>query len=104
MVITQCIKLLKKPKKNKDSKIIFTGKYGKDERTYRVSFKKIYRVLGDYYKPKWNIDNGGYDLIKFFQKINFDNEKFTSRKTNRIKQLQYLSETKILDSQLKFNV
>ena len=91
-------------KKNKDSKIIFTGKYGKDERTYRVSFKKIYRVLGDYYKPKWNIDNGGYDLIKFFQKINFDNEKFTSRKTNRIKQLQYLSETKILDSQLKFNV
>ena len=28
-----------------NSSLVFTGKYGKDERTYKVSFKRIYKVL-----------------------------------------------------------
>ena len=49
------------------SELTFTGEHGSDSRTYRVSFEKILTVLKDYYKPEWNLDNGGKELVAFFQ-------------------------------------
>lgn len=75
--------------------LIFTGEHS-DNRTYRVSFKKILTVLKDYYNPKWDLIKGGQELVEFFGKIGFDEEMFRGRKCNRLAQLKYLiSEGKI---------
>ena len=91
-------------KRNKNSELRFTGKYGKDERTYKVSFKKIYSVLKDFYKPKWDLESGGDQLIEFLNDIKLNEENFRGPKTNRIMQLKHLSSNKIVDKDLRFNV
>jgi nucleoside-diphosphate-sugar epimerase len=79
------------------STLVFTGEHGSDSRTYRVSFKKILTVLKDYFKPEWNLNSGGRELVDFFKKINFTEEMFRGRVCNRLPQLKYLIETKKLD-------
>ena len=86
------------------SKLIFTGKYGKDERTYKVSFKRIYSVLKDFYKPLWNLESGGDQMLNFLKDIDISEEVFRGRNTNRLKQLKYLSENKLVDNDLKYHV
>lgn len=82
------------------SELVFTGEFGKDARTYKVSFKKILNVLKDYYKPEWDLDKGGKELVEFFKKIKFSEKDFRGRKTNRLAQLKYLIENKRLDKNL----
>lgn len=82
------------------SELVFTGEFGKDTRTYKVSFKKILSVLKDYYKPEWDLDKGGKELVEFFKKIKFGEKDFRGRKTNRLAQLKYLIENKRLDNNL----
>lgn len=82
------------------SKLVFTGEHGKDSRTYKVSFKKIFSILKDYYKPQWDLDKGGKELVDFFKKIGFSGETFRGRKTNRLSQLKYLIDQKRLDNNL----
>ena len=82
------------------SSLVFTGEHGKDARTYKVSFKKILKVLKDYFKPEWDLDKGGKELVKFFKKNGFNEEIFRGRKTNRLPQLKYLIENKRLDNNL----
>lgn len=72
------------------SSLTFTGELSNDQRTYRVSFEKILNQLKDYYKPEWNLDNGGKELVDFFKKINLIEEQFRGRECNRLKQIQYL--------------
>ena len=55
-----------------------------DERTYKVSFKKIYEVLGNFYKPKWNLNKGAKELIDFFETIKFSSKDFRGKKTIRL--------------------
>ena len=50
------------------SKLIFLNRHT-DPRTYRVSFKHIMSKLKDYYKPEWDLDNGGKELVSFFDKL-----------------------------------
>ena len=83
----------------KGSSLVFTGEQ-RDSRTYKVSFKKIFSVLGDYYKPEWDLIKGGKELIEFFDKVNFTEEMFRGRNCNRLKQLKYLVETKKIDENL----
>lgn len=82
------------------SKLTFTGEHGKDSRTYRVSFKKILTVLRDYFKPEWDLDLGGRELVEFFKKNNFTEKDFRGRTTNRLPQLKYLLDKKRLDKRL----
>lgn len=82
------------------SKLTFTGEHGKDSRTYKVSFAKIYRILKDYYHPEWDLDKGGKELVKFFKKINFNETMFRGRKSNRLPQLKYLINKQRLDDNL----
>lgn len=82
------------------STLTFTGEHGSDARTYRVSFKKILTALKDYYKPEWNLDRGGLELVQFFKEINFTEDMFRGRTCNRLAQLKYLLEHGKLDNDL----
>lgn len=82
------------------SVLTFTGEHGSDARTYRVSFKKILTVLKDYYKPQWNIDKGGKELVDLFKSINFSEQDFRSKKTVRLESIIDQLERKRLDKNL----
>lgn len=82
------------------STLTFTGEHGNDSRTYKVSFKKILSVLKDYYKPEWNLDKGGRELVNFFRKIKFSEKDFRGRMCMRLSQLQYLKEKNRLNDNL----
>ncbi|KKW19667.1 MAG: UDP-glucose 4-epimerase [Parcubacteria group bacterium GW2011_GWA2_51_10] len=84
-----------------DSTLVFTGEH-KDNRSYRVSFKKIFSVLKDYYKPQWNLDKGGKELVEFFKKINFTEERFRGRDTVRLRQISQLRNSGKLDKTLRW--
>ena len=85
----------------KNSKLVFTGEHSNDSRTYRVSFKRILTELTDYYKPKWNLKSGGDELVKFFKKINFNENDFRGIKSIRIEKLKDLEEKKIINSNME---
>jgi len=70
------------------SEIIFNKNFLADERTYKISFKRILSDLKEFYKPEWSLEKGGNELIEFFKKINFSKEDFIGYKTNRIKKLK----------------
>ncbi len=79
------------------SELTFTGEHGKDARTYKVSFNKILTVLKDYFKPEWDLDKGGKELVQFFKESEFTEKHFRGRKTNRLLQLKYLIDKNRLD-------
>jgi len=83
-----------------NSKLIFTNEHA-DPRTYKVSFDRILYELKDYYKPEWDLDKGGFELVSFFKKINFTETDFRSRTTIRLKQLLYLTEIENINSELR---
>ncbi len=68
--------------------LTFTEEHLTDPRTYKVSFKKILNELKDYYKPQWNLEKGGIELVKFFKEINFSEKDFRGSKTNRLQNLK----------------
>jgi len=84
------------------SKLTFTGEHGSDARTYRVSFNKILTVLKDYYKPQWNLDKGGKELVDLFKRINFTEQDFRGRKTVRLESIKYLLDQKQLNNNLEW--
>lgn len=80
--------------------LTFTGEHGKDSRSYKVSFKRILTQLKDYFKPQWNLDKGGKELVNFFKKIKFTEEDFRGRICNRLLQIKYLKENGRLNKDL----
>ena len=81
--------------------LIFTGEHT-DPRTYRVSFKRILKELKDYYKPEWDLDKGGKELVEFFSRTGFTEHEFRGRQTIRLQQLTYLKEAKYIDDSFRF--
>ena len=86
------------------SSLVFTGEYGHDARTYRISFARILSVLKDYYKPEWDLDQGGIELTQFFKKINFTEEQFRGTLCNRLKQIEHLLARNELQNDLRWNI
>lgn len=84
------------------SKLVFTGEHGKDSRTYRVSFNRILTELKDYYRPSWNLDRGGQELVEFFRKIDFNESDFRGERTIRLAKLSKLINSNQLDSKLRW--
>lgn len=78
------------------SELIFTGEHT-DPRTYRVSFKRILTELNDYYKPEWDLDMGGKELVEFFNRIDFTENQKSGKETIRLQQLSYLKEINRID-------
>ena len=81
-----------------EAELVFLNQTGNDDRTYKVNFNKINSALKDYFKPIWNLDNGGLQLVKYFDQINLKPEDFRGKKTMRLKQLTYLKENKFVNS------
>ena len=84
------------------SSLVFTGEHGSDSRTYKVSFKKILSVLKDYYRPEWDLDRGGRELVELFRRVRFSKEHFQGKHCTRLKQLRYLLETRRIDENLRW--
>ena len=87
------------------SELIFTGEHT-DPRTYKVCFDRILNELKDYYMPEWDLDQGGRELVSFFDRIELTEEQFRGRETTRLKQLNYLNQNNFLDTtfRLKSNI
>ena len=83
------------------SELIFTGDHA-DPRTYRVSFRRILTELKDYYKPEWDLDMGGRELVEFFDRIKFTEEQFRGKETIRLQQLVHLKENNYLNDTFRF--
>ncbi len=83
-----------------DSKLIFTNEEITDNRSYRVSFDRIYNQLGDYYSPNWNLQSGANELYNKFREISFGEEEFIGIKTNRLKMINHLIESEVIDDHL----
>jgi nucleoside-diphosphate-sugar epimerase len=84
------------------SELTFTGEHGNDARTYRVSFNRILTELKDYFKPEWDLDRGGEELVELFNKVNFTEEDFRGKKTTRLAQLSYLQKNNIIDLKMRY--
>ena len=84
------------------STLAFTGEHGNDARTYRVSFAKILSVLKDYYKPEWDLDRGGRELVECFRRIDFTEKNFRGRYTNRVKEINHLIAERKIDDNLRW--
>ncbi len=84
------------------SSLAFTGEHGSDSRTYRVSFKRILTELCDYYKPSWNLDRGGKELVDLFKKIGFTQDQFRGKQTIRLAKLRDLIDSQKLDEKLRW--
>ena len=83
------------------SELIFLNEHP-DPRTYRVSFKRILSELKDYYKPEYDLDKGGKELVEYFDKIGFTEKVFRGKKCNRLKQLEALKKENRLNGSLNW--
>ena len=72
------------------------GANGSDNRSYRVSFEKINKLLPNF-KCSWTARDGAQQLHKLFSQIALSDEAFRFRGFTRLKQLEHLLETKQLD-------
>jgi nucleoside-diphosphate-sugar epimerase len=84
------------------SVITYTGEHGQDARTYRVSFARILSELKDWYRPAWDLDRGGAELVALFDRVGFTEAQFRGRMTNRLGQLKHLIDTGRLGSELRW--
>jgi nucleoside-diphosphate-sugar epimerase len=80
--------------------LIFTGEHT-DPRSYKVSFNRILTELKDYFKPKWNLDMGGKELVELFDRVDFTEKDFRGKNTIRLKQLILLKDNNYIDSSLR---
>lgn len=99
------VKQLAEAAKNKlnGCQLKFTNENKNDERTYRVSFKRILYEIESYYSPDWDLENGGQEIVKFFEKVNFNIDHFSGKTCNRLNQLNFLKEKKLINSDLRFS-
>ena len=86
-----------------ESEIIYTNEHGNDSRTYKVSFKRILSELKDYYKPKYDLDLGGQELLNYFKKVKFTIDDLDGVKTIRLQKLRKLRKENTIDSKFYFN-
>jgi nucleoside-diphosphate-sugar epimerase len=72
------------------------GEQGGDNRSYRVSFDKIYEQLPGFV-CQWNLRQGAEQLRNVYERIAMDESLFEFRAYTRLKQLKYLIESRQLD-------
>lgn len=70
------------------TEIVFEKNPSKDQRTYKVSFEKLYKIFGKNIIKKNEVVKQVKDLAKFMIKNKFSYHTFTSSKTNRIMKLK----------------
>lgn len=78
-----------------DCPVTFAGG-GADSRSYRVRFDRIRRVLPEF-RCEWDARRGARELRGIFERSGFDRDGFASRHFTRLKQLQHLMSTGLID-------
>lgn len=78
------------------------GANGHDNRSYRVCFDKVKRHLPEF-ECAWDAEKGVRQMRRLFDRIALSKEDFERRPFTRLKQLQYLIETKQVDGSLYWN-
>ncbi len=78
---------------------VTTGPSSGDNRSYRVSFDKIYSQLPGF-RCQHTAKDGARELHQLFERIGFNDEMYKYRAFTRLKQLQYLQKTRQVDSDL----
>jgi nucleoside-diphosphate-sugar epimerase len=84
--------------------LVFTGEHGTDSRTYKVGFSRILTELSDYYKPEWDLDMGGKELVAFFDDVGFKESQFRGRDTIRLEQLKHQVNIDFVGSDFRYKV
>jgi nucleoside-diphosphate-sugar epimerase len=79
------------------------GPGGSDNRSYQVSFDKIHEHLPGF-SCDWDARRGAEQLRSLFERIGFTSDEFFSRGFTRLKQLEYLLQTKQIDSDFFWSV
>jgi len=72
------------------------GSTGSDNRSYRVSFDKIHRLLPGFHCG-WDARKGARQLHDVFNRIGLDRDLFLNRSFTRLKQLEHLLRTQQID-------
>ncbi|MGE3142409.1 MAG: NAD-dependent epimerase/dehydratase family protein [Hyphomonadaceae bacterium] len=75
------------------------GEPGADNRSYRVNFDKIQRLLPDY-KCQWTAESGARQMHRLFQQIQMTGEEFRAPPFTRLNMLMKLKAAGALDEQL----
>ena len=75
------------------------GEQGGDNRSYRVNFDKIQKVLPDF-KCQWTAELGAKQMHTLFQRIDMTEEDFRSAPYTRLKMLMKLRGAKLLNDKL----
>jgi nucleoside-diphosphate-sugar epimerase len=78
---------------------LIVGEQGADNRSYRVNFDKIQRVLPDF-KCRWNAEAGARQMHELFKRINMTEEDFRSPPFTRLKMLTKHRKSGLLDDKL----
>ena len=76
----------------------FAGSRG-DNRSYRVSFKKIREHLPGF-QCRWNVESGARQLRQVFEQIGMTEQIFTAPPFTRLQQLKHLLTTQQIDANL----
>jgi nucleoside-diphosphate-sugar epimerase len=72
------------------------GDSGADNRSYRVCFEKINKILPGF-KCEWNAQRGAQQMFDLFNLIDLSAETFFFRGFTRLKQLEHLIRTQQID-------
>ncbi|MCE6952949.1 SDR family oxidoreductase [Cereibacter sphaeroides] len=75
------------------------GKASADNRSYRVNFDKIQRVLPEF-RCEWTAERGARQMRQVFERIDMTPEEFRSEPYTRLKMLMRLRASKLLDDKL----
>ncbi|HZF16513.1 MAG TPA: SDR family oxidoreductase [Steroidobacteraceae bacterium] len=80
---------------------VTVGSSAGDNRSYRVSFRKI-RERMPAYRTQWNARRGAQELYELFKRIDMPQDIYKFRAFTRLKQLQYLIRTGQVDADLRW--
>ena len=83
------------------SQLVFTGEHGADSRTYTVSFDRILNELSDYYRPVWDLEMGGRELLGLFREVDFRRSDFQGGICNRLVRIGELVKSGAIDDSLR---
>jgi nucleoside-diphosphate-sugar epimerase len=83
-------------------KVEITGEHGSDSRSYKVDFSKIANELPKF-KPKWKLRDGIEEIYQSYISQGMNEERFNGRYYIRLKQLEYLSQKKLINDSLYWN-
>lgn len=70
-----------------------------DPRSYKVSFKRMFRELG--FQAQVDLQTGGNELVLEAKKLLASNVELLGRKSNRLLQIKYLLENGLIDDSLR---